>query len=145
MVRSQRPPRRRALTENHKAVLGALKAAGRPLTAYDLIAKLKDRGISSPPTVYRALSRLTDDGLAHRLESLNAFVACQSGGGHDEAAIFTICTDCGRTDEITDTVTTESLLDQAKTNGFVVASVTCELRGQCPLCRAKDLASPEGA
>ncbi|MGF1455174.1 MAG: Fur family transcriptional regulator [Alphaproteobacteria bacterium] len=136
MAEGQRPARRRALTNNHKTVLGALRDAGRPLTAYDLIARLKDQGISSPPTVYRALSRLTDDGLAHRLESLNAFVACQSGGGHDEAAIFTICNDCGQADEITDTVTADGLTRHAEENGFTVTSVTCELRGRCAQCQA---------
>jgi Fur family zinc uptake transcriptional regulator len=50
--------------------------------------------VSSPPTVYRPLNRLTALGLTHRIETLSAFVAC-SHGGHAGTAAFAICTDCG--------------------------------------------------
>ncbi len=135
MEKTLRGARRRARTNNQKSVLDALRDAERPLTAYDLIDVLRDQGITSPPTVYRALGRLTDDGLVHRLESLNAFVACRSGGGHEEAAIFTICTECGVAAEITDAPTTAGLYQRAKELNFRIATITCELRGTCDKCR----------
>ena len=68
--------RRRGRGENDEIVFAALSKADRPLTAYDLLGRLRTKGITAPPTVYRSLDRLIKDGRAHRLESLNAFVAC---------------------------------------------------------------------
>ncbi len=129
-------PRRRALTANHHAVLSALKAEGRPLTAYDLIDALRDQGISSPPTVYRALTRLMEEGLVHRLESLNAFLACTKGAAHQGGAIFTICDHCGETQELTDGKAIAALMRCADEQGFAVERTTFELHGRCEACRS---------
>jgi Fur family zinc uptake transcriptional regulator len=62
-------------------VLEMLVTPPRPLNAYDLMAKLTPLAIASPPTVYRALKRLISDGKVHRIESLNAFIACSHARG----------------------------------------------------------------
>jgi len=64
------------LTRNQELVLGTLAHAHAPLSAYDILDRLRPDGLRAPLQVYRALEKLTERGLAHRLESLNAFVCC---------------------------------------------------------------------
>ena len=84
------------LSRNNKLVLDALADAGRPMGAYELIDAVRPAGITAPPTVYRALSKLIDMGAVHRVESRNAFVACN--GCHDEggSVMLMLCNKCGR-------------------------------------------------
>ena len=108
-----------------------LLAAATPRTAYELMAALK-RGARyvGPPTVYRALDFLVAMGLAHRVESRKAYVAC-AAPDDPHAAAFLICDRCGRTDELF-----RHLDDWGPAPaGFVVRAVTLEIRGDCPACR----------
>jgi Fur family transcriptional regulator, zinc uptake regulator len=114
-------------------IVETLRAAARPLSAYAIIDLLHAEGISSPPTVYRALKRLTHAGLAHRIESLNAFVSCAQAA-HASAAAFAICSDCGTVIEFHQPTTTASLAQWADQNTFQVNTMTIELRGQCDSC-----------
>lgn len=123
----------RKLSRNEGLISDALRSAGRPLGAYDLIELLHQDGISSPPTVYRALKRLTEIGLAHRIESLNAFVAC-SHGLHSGVAAFAICNACGTVTEFHEDVVVERLGDWAREHVFSISKTTIELRGQCHSC-----------
>jgi Fe2+ or Zn2+ uptake regulation protein len=75
-------------------IVEALRGVGRPVSAYELIDSLREKATLAPQTVYRSLDRLIADGQAHRLESLNAFVACRHPA-HEGAAVFAICDDCG--------------------------------------------------
>ena len=102
----RRTERRRVAVrgENDEMVFAALSKADRPLTAYELLGRLRTKGITAPPTVYRSLDRLIKDGLAHRLETLNAFVAC-ANPHHRTSAIFAICRTCGTTAELSDAET----------------------------------------
>ncbi|MCB1460156.1 MAG: transcriptional repressor, partial [Nitratireductor sp.] len=68
------------LTRNQLLVLNALVAAGGPLSAYGILDQLREEGFRAPLQVYRALEKLVDQGKVHRLESLNAFVACSHPG-----------------------------------------------------------------
>jgi len=64
------------LTRNQSLVFGALSRAEGPLSAYTILDQLRDDGFRAPLQVYRALDKLVETGMVHRLESLNAFVAC---------------------------------------------------------------------
>ncbi len=121
------------LSSKEALIVGALRREGRPLSAYDLIELLHDEGVSSPPTVYRALKRLTELGLTHRIESLNAFVSC-SHGGHAGTAAFAICNDCGGVSEFHHDAVASLLGDWAGARHFTIAKTTIELRGQCQDC-----------
>lgn len=126
----------KALSSKEALVLKALRAEPRSHTAYELIDELRTYGVYAPATVYRALQRLIKLGLAHRLESLNAFVAC-ADGEHCAAAqriVFAICDDCGRVEEISDIDVSQSVDNWTKTSRFSVQSMTFELRGQCHAC-----------
>lgn len=119
-----------------RKVLDLLEKSDKPLSAYDILDGLRDQGFRSPPTVYRALEQLTQRGLAHRLESLNAYVACQhSEDNHDaHSASFAICTQCGDVQEIED----NSLIKTAQKLGTQffaeVNKKVFELSGICHEC-----------
>src|SRR5262245_48967355 len=96
-------PEREALTRNQTQVLERLEAATSPLSAYTLLDQLRDRGFRAPLQVYRALDALIKGGLVHRLESLNAFVACSEPHDHGHGmTAFAICDRCGQVDEMSD-------------------------------------------
>jgi Fur family zinc uptake transcriptional regulator len=120
------PPRRR--------VLELLLGAGQPVKAYDLISTYGQGGEpAKPPTVYRALDFLERQGLVHRIESLNAFVACREGD-NPHAAAFLICDCCGRSEEVAPTG--EAVLSQAAArSGYTLSSITIEGHGLCATCR----------
>ena len=125
------------LTRNQGLVLGALNASGAPLSAYDILDTLRADGLRAPLQVYRALDKLVERGLAHRLESLNAFVACADEHCHRKGLIaFAICAKCGKVDEFADAVIEERLGTWATEKGFKVEQTTMEIRGQCAACLA---------
>ena len=88
-----------------------------------------------PPTVYRALDFLMENGLIHRIDSLNAFVGCGEIG-HTDKTYFLICRDCGEAAEIHDPGLSEALATCAENADFTVERETVEIAGLCPKCRA---------
>lgn len=123
------------LTRNQTLVLDALSATAAPQSAYDLLDRLRDEGLRAPLQVYRALEKLTALGLAHRLESLNAFVACAKPHCHLGGLVaFAICQNCGHVHEFSDTVVSERLKEWTLGQHFVTQSTVLELRGLCAKC-----------
>ena len=123
------------MTAPRRRVLALLLQAGEPVKAYDLIARFGEDGqAAKPPTVYRALEFLERQGLAHRIASISAYVAC---AGHDDeaahAAAFLICDCCGATREINgpDQAAMAAAAAQA---GYVIARTTIEAHGRCSAC-----------
>ena len=110
-----------------------LEAAG-PVKAYDLIDRFHPEGAAKPPTVYRALSFLEAMGLIHRIESLNAFVACDHGDGAHTAG-FLLCTCCGHSEEIS-ALDAEALRHRADSAKFKIERITLEVRGLCQHCQS---------
>lgn len=132
----------RKLTRNQSLVLDALHDSGAPASAYDLLDRLRDEGLRNPLQIYRALNALIARGLVHRLESLNAFVACAhphehgAEGGHDHGLIaFAICGSCHRVEEFSDPEITRLLAGWAATHDFHPEHTILELRGTCTSCR----------
>lgn len=123
------------LTPNQELVLGELAHAAAPLSAYDLLDRLHGKGLRAPPQVYRALDKLTQRGLAHRLESLNAFVCCADASCHRAGSIaFAICEKCGRVEEFSEKAIEHRLKAWSSAQGFVPTRMTIELRGLCGAC-----------
>lgn len=123
------------LTRNQGLVLAALNHSPAPLSAYDILDRLRGDGLRAPLQVYRALEKLVERGLAHRLESLNAFVACADVHCHRKGLIaFAICEGCGKVDEFADAVIEERVGGWAKGTGFKVEQTTMEIRGRCAEC-----------
>ena len=125
------------LTKNQALVMGALSQSDSPLSAYTILDQLRDDGFRAPLQVYRALDKLVEFGLVHRLESLNAFVACRHPGcdAHQTIA-FMICETCGQVNEISDNSLAERLTKLASKAGFALKKSTVELRGICGNCQA---------
>ena len=125
------PPRRR--------VLELLLGAGQPVKAYDLIASYgQDGAPAKPPTVYRALEFLARQGFVHRIESLNAYVACRhsaSETGDNHGAAFLICDCCGVTREM-EPFLMEGVEQAAAHARFAIKSITLEAHGLCGDCRS---------
>jgi len=118
------------LTAPRRRVLELLLEAGQPVKAYDLIAGFGEDGApAKPPTVYRALDFLERQGFAHRIESLNAYVACKQGP-EAHAAAFLICDCCGETREV-EPVGAERLIELAGRAGYSVSVVTVEAQRPC--------------
>lgn len=118
-------------------IVEALRDAGRPVSAYELIDQLREKAVLAPQTVYRALDRLIAGGAAHRLESLNAFVAC-SHKRHEGRAVFAICESCGAVDEFDEPAAVAALAAWAKRSRFAVREMTLELRGLCSACEPRE-------
>jgi Fur family transcriptional regulator, zinc uptake regulator len=135
--------RPRALVANHEQVYRALQSARAPMTAYEILEALRPAGISAPPTIYRALSRLVEEGLAHRLESINSYVACVDPDHHQHHSVaFAICRDCGNIDELFESAALiRRLTQRASKRGFKVDTATVELRGHCASCADGALAT----
>ncbi|AKI01367.1 Fe2+/Zn2+ uptake regulation protein [Hoeflea sp. IMCC20628] len=124
------------LTKNQSLVFGALSRAEGPLSAYTILDQLRDDGFRAPLQVYRALDKLVETGMVHRLESLNAFVACSHPGCDTHQTIaFAICETCGKVTEISDEALETRLRDLAREDGFTVKKAVVELRGLCAACR----------
>ena len=104
------------------------------MTAYQVLDAVRDQGISAPPTVYRALNSLVEEGLAHRVESINAYVACNHSQHVDGAVVFAICENCGMVKEVEDSEAVIKLSREAEADGFAVERVTAEIWGLCAPC-----------
>lgn len=119
-------------------VLAILRKHGGPLSAYDILDALRPAHPKiAPPTVYRALAALTDGGDVHRLESLNAFMACR-GQHHDHASIMSICDDCGSVDESTAPELMKELSTIAEKFGFEARRHVIEVHGVCATCGGEE-------
>ncbi|MEM5518479.1 transcriptional repressor [Henriciella sp. AS95] len=123
------------LTKIRRKVLRLLLESAEPSKAYDLLANLDGEGSAKPPTVYRALDFLQDVGLAHKIESLNAYVAC-GHASHKHSAVFLICDECGGAEELHATATTDALHAETEAAGFRLRHAVIEVRGICRDCDA---------
>ena len=129
--------KRRPAPEQEKMIVEALRDVGRPVSAYELIEELRSKASLAPQTVYRSLDRLIAEGQAHRLESLNAFVACRHASHEGQTAVFAICNDCGTVNEFDEAAAVERLAAWARKAKFAVERMTLELRGRCRDCTAR--------
>lgn len=125
------------LTDQRKTVLELLCLSDKPLSAYELLAQIRGAVKNpTPPTVYRALDFLLEQGLVHKLESLHAYVGC-AHPDHPHASQFLICNDCGEVAEVEDSGVTESLKAAGQAIGFRTKRPVVELLGTCAQCAAK--------
>jgi Fur family zinc uptake transcriptional regulator len=127
--------RAQRLTPMRRHVLEALLASHKPLGAYEIMERLADDGRPAPITVYRALDFLRDNGLVHRIESRNAFVACVHNHATSDPVVFLICERCGAVGEAAGGAVAESLKASCRAAGFTPKSPVIEIAGVCSHCR----------
>lgn len=126
------------LTKNQSMVMNALSEAEGPLSAYTILDGLRGQGFKAPLQVYRALEKLIELGLVHRLESLNAFMACQHPvceGENNDTVLFAICESCGSVQELLNDNLAKAVEGIAGAADFSLKDSVVELRGVCHACR----------
>jgi Fur family zinc uptake transcriptional regulator len=128
--------RGRRLTPLRRRVLELLAESHSPLGAYDIVERLKAGSEAAPPmSVYRALDFLVAEGLAHRIESKNAFLACIHGHDTGEIVLFLLCERCGTVAEVTSGAIGRDLAQAARSVGFSARTPVLEIKGLCTTCR----------
>jgi Fur family transcriptional regulator, zinc uptake regulator len=126
------------LTEMRRHVFEALAKSPQAMGAYDLIDALAANGHKrlAPISIYRALDFLLEAGLAHKIESRNAFVACPHLHGADEVVVFMICEQCGRVQEATSDGVSKAMANVARGLDFTPRGQVIEMHGRCAGCGA---------
>ena len=115
-------------------ILSILRYSKSPHSAYTLLDRLQETYPKiAPPTVYRALSALGERGQIHRLDSLNAYVACQSEA-HHQTSVLSICEDCGVVEETFEPDIFSRLSAALRKSGFSAQRHIIEVNGICASC-----------
>jgi len=128
--------RAQRLTPIRRQVLEVLLASHNPLGAYDIIERVAASGARPAPiTIYRALDFLRDNGLVHRIESRNAFVACVNNHADGALVVFLICEHCGAVGEAASAAVAAELKAAARAAGFTPKAPVIEIGGVCAHCR----------
>lgn len=126
--------RGQSFTPLRRRVFEIVLEADRPLGAYDVLDILaRDRGRVAPPTVYRSLDFLLEQGLVHKVLSVNGFVACSAASRPHMAELF-ICRRCGNAVEVARKLTDRRLEETAAGLDFAIETVVLEVRGLCRDC-----------
>ena len=120
-------------------VLAVLRRRRGPLSADDGLGELRAANPKiAPPTVCRALTAPTECGRVHRLDSLNAVIACQCVR-HQNAPVLSICEDCGTVEESIAPDLLEELSRFADKPGFSPRQHGIEVHGLCGACRTREV------
>lgn len=125
------------LTDQRRKVLEILCGGDRPMGAYEILDAMRDLVPgAAPPTVYRALEFLRDQGLVHKLETLHAYVGCNHPE-HPHSGQFLICAECGGVKELEDEGIAHSLGTAVAERGFKAKRRVVEVIGTCARCAHK--------
>jgi Fur family zinc uptake transcriptional regulator len=129
--------RAQRLTPMRRQVLEALLSSHKPLGAYEIIERLAHKTRPAPITIYRALEFLRENGLVHRIESRNAFVACVHNHSGEDLVVFLICERCGAVGEAPGGTVADALKSSSRAAGFSPKSPLIEIAGICSHCRER--------
>ncbi|SMX27643.1 Zinc uptake regulation protein [Pelagimonas phthalicica] len=125
------------LTPVRRRVLEILAQKHTAMGAYEVLDFLREEGLGSqPPVAYRALDFLVSNGFVHRIERLNAFIACVHPGEH-HAPSFLICRECSTVAELPGKPVSDVVAKAGTDLGFTVEKVSIEAEGVCPDCQDK--------
>lgn len=131
--------RSQRLTPIRRQVLEVLLESHKPLGAYEIMDRAALSGVRPAPiTIYRALDFLRHNGLVHRIESRNAFVACVNNHATGDLVVFLICEHCGAVGEAPSAAVADQLKTAARAAGFTPKAPVIEIGGVCAHCRQHD-------
>jgi len=129
------------LTKLRRRVLELIWRSHDPVGAYAILDALREDGrAAAPPTVYRALEFLSEQGLIHRIESRNAYLGC-ADPEHAHASQFLICARCGAASELHDGHIQNAIASSAREVGFRLQHLMVEVVGLCPACARETAAA----
>jgi Fur family zinc uptake transcriptional regulator len=124
------------LTPIRRSVLEALLASHAPLGAYELIDRLAANGARPAPiTIYRALDFLRAQGIVHRIESRNAYIACVHNHQTGDPVVFLICEKCGTVGEAASAAVAATVKNASRAAGFTPKTPVMEISGICVHCK----------
>lgn len=130
--------RGKRFTPIRRKVLELLLRHQRSLKAYELLDEIREvHPNATPPTVYRALDFLLEEGLVHKVDSLNTFMACGDAAGAPHN-LLVVCTGCGAVAEIHDDIVRNRLANRIERAGFRLAGQEMEVKALCQACLAKN-------
>jgi Fur family zinc uptake transcriptional regulator len=122
-------------TDARRDVLKIISGRSKPIGAYNVLEKLKKANPDAKPmTAYRALDFLQENHFIHRIESLNAYIACEAGH-HHSGSQFMICTKCGSVSEAHTCHLPDAFEKQLKKNKFDLKFWNTEFHGLCAKCK----------
>ncbi len=123
------------LTSQRKQVFQLICASPKASSAYELLEQLKvTEPQAKPPTVYRALDFLLEQGFIHRVESTNSFIQCCSCNAHKHYSHLLICDKCSNVIELQDDSLVALLASNAEKHGFTITNHVLESHGICQSC-----------
>ena len=126
------------LTKNQQIVLNLVEKSTQPLKAYSILFNVQKKGIKAPLQVYRALDRLVEIGKIHKIESRNAFIACQDSSCQiSKATAFSICESCEKVTEINNSKLSKYLKNFKDNSGMKYSKYNLEFFGVCKKCKNK--------
>ena len=126
------------LSKNQQMVFQIIEKAKGPLKAYSILNDVQKKGIKAPLQVYRALDKLVEIGKIHKIESKNAFMACQNSGCQvAKATAFSICENCEKVSEIKNSKLFEYLKGFDDKSGMKYKKYNLEFFGVCNECTTK--------
>ena len=126
------------LSKNQQLIFDLIKKSNEPLKAYSILSNVQKKGIKAPLQVYRALDKLVEIGKIHKIESKNAFMACQNSRCQvAKATAFSICENCEKVSEIKNSKLFEYLKDFNDKSGMKYKKYNLEFFGVCNECTTK--------
>ena len=124
------------LSKNQKIILDLIVKSSEPLKAYSILYNVQKKGIKAPLQVYRALDKLVEIGKIHKIESRNAFIACQNSSCQiSKATAFSICESCEKVSEISNSKLSKYLRNFADEAGMKYNKYNLEFFGLCKKCK----------
>ena len=126
------------LSKNQKIIFDIIYNSSEPLKAYAILFNVQKKGIKAPLQVYRALDKLVELGKIHKIESRNAFIACQNSSCQiSKATAFSICENCEKVSEISNSKLSKYLSNFADKAGMKYSKYNLEFFGLCKKCSVK--------
>ena len=126
------------LSKNQQIIFDLIDKSPEPLKAYSILFNVQKRGIKAPLQVYRALDKLVEIGKIHKIESRNAFIACQNSSCQiSKATAFSICESCEKVTEINNSNLSKYLTGFKDKNGMKYNKSNLEFFGLCKKCISK--------
>ena len=126
------------LSKNQQIIFDIIHNSSEPLKAYSILFNVQKKGIKAPLQVYRALDKLVEIGKIHKIESRNAFIACQNSSCQiTKATAFSICENCERVSEISSSKLSKYLSNFTDKSGMKYNKYNLEFFGLCKKCKVK--------
>ena len=124
------------LSKNQQIIFDLIDKSSEPLKAYSILFNVQKKGIKAPLQVYRALDKLVAIGKIHKIESRNAFIACQNSSCQiSKATAFSICESCEQVSEISNTKLSKYLSNFVDETGLKFTKYNLEFFGLCKKCK----------